>query len=139
MSDYKRIFRIAKHLRYHNLPEDLIQEIFEFVGEINESIDDLKNSHSFTQFFHKNTQICHGTYCHYCHKVYFVTSAKHLARHIRSRAHSENLKQDVFHTPSHNEMISLFKAKYDWCSYFRRSVKKNLIDTLKVQYKKNGI
>ena len=136
MADYKRIFRITKILRNHNLPDDLIQRIFEYVGEINESIIDLKNSHAFTQFFQTGTEACYGTYCHYCDKVLVVSSANHLARHIRSRTHSQNVNQNAYISISSKHLLKRFKQKYEWCSHIRRAVKNNKIDTLKVQYKK---
>ena len=60
---YRKLFTITRELQKKRVPDDLMQLIFEYVGDLNETSDELIDKHAFYRI---EDLISGKTYAHYC-------------------------------------------------------------------------
>ena len=94
--NFAKILRIHKSLLLHDIPDDIIPEIFEYTGDLDESINDMYNNNCFYAVVSKRSngsRLTRGHWCHICGRYLQLKSNKQLYRHIISSKHKELLKK----------------------------------------------
>ena len=136
MTYYKKISTIQNCLYDNNVPTDLHSIIFDYYGDLDESVEDLMNKHCFYQINCSSfIQRLRGYYCQICNKFLEVKSMRQLQRHINSVEHRHNLQDDDCDKP---RCIQDFK-KCCGDKWFKnmpkvpKKFKKNFIDDLTPQ------
>lgn len=107
--NFKKILRIHKSLLLHDLPDDIIPDIFEYTGDLNESINDMYNNNCFYAVVSKRSngsKIPRGHWCHICGRYLQLKSSRQLYRHIISSKHKTLLKK--FKKRNNNKRIQKY-------------------------------
>ena len=126
--NYKHLFAIHKHLLKREMPDDLIPIFFDYLGDLNETVEDLTNQHCWYKItyddidYFRNDQYklvkswCRkhgGHYCSICHKVYDIRATWEFKQHCRGNVHNRNLKNDKnLAPPTKDEIFKAMKHKY---------------------------
>ena len=131
--DYKKLFVIVKEFCKKDMPDDLMQLTLEFVGDLDESGNDLIHKHSFLQLktFGTGTVLC--SYCKLCNRILCMKSQKELARHVKAKCHQDNISKKYTHISKAN-LIQLFRIYYSWHSVYRR-LDPNLVNVYEIEFK----
>ena len=107
--NYKHLFTIHRQLLKRDIPDDLMPVFFEYLGDLNETLDDLTNQNCWYKITYddidyirnqqdklvKMWQRRHGGhYCLVCKKVYDIRATWEFKQHCRGKVHTRNLKKD---------------------------------------------
>lgn len=145
--DYKKLFKIQKSLLKNDIPDDLMPIIFEYLGDLNESVDELRNKHAFYKITGNyvarinwigSTQIIDwkpytpGHFCNVCQKFYLIHSPAQIRNHINNDYHKKQLKLnkypiDYIDTSKLKKQYKIKDWRFKWESEYR---KKKIIESL---------
>lgn len=96
MSYYKTIKAIQQGLYDNDVPDDLFDLIFDYYGDLNETVDDLINKHCFHKILCSSLiQELKGYYCSVCHKFLELKTMKQLKRHCSCHEHRTKLQNHL--------------------------------------------
>ena len=132
--DYRKLFVITRELQKKRVPDDLMQRIFEYVGDLNETSEELQDKHAFCRIENLITGKTYMHYCYYCDLVLCYKTNKGLARHCDSQTHkyfTKNVKKKT----TRKEIIDKIKSIYMWSSFWRK-LNREVIKVVDVEYKK---
>ena len=110
---YNRFFAIQRQLHKYSMPEDLVPIVFDYLGKLNETYDDLINKRCLWLIDYEDTLPFYmskpyrqemGHYCNVCNKVLFVLNENQLKRHLKSLEHKKTIKHMK---PVYNENMNL--------------------------------
>ena len=90
----KQILRTYKSLHLSNIPDDLINDVFCFIGDITETPTMMANKeclHLVKSKSNKSEWFYDGHFCTLCDKYVKLTSRQALKRHIYSQGHQLHL------------------------------------------------
>ena len=74
--------------------DDLMQLALEFLGDIDETVEELRNKHAFCRIDKKKTGETFAHHCRLCRCTLLYKTKKGLARHCRSVEHKVNARSD---------------------------------------------
>ena len=141
--NYKKIFTIHRHLLKNDMPDDLIPIFFEYLGDIDETVEELKNRHCFYEvqcLWHvanKIFQRCRiGYYCKLCEKMYMIQTQSQFKAHLNSVYHRKQLKcgKDYKLTPpTVNDMEYWLKLKHPQYHSLSKHNKRILLKNVKIK------
>ena len=134
--DYRKLFVITRELQKKNMPDDLMQLTLEFVGDLNESCEDLMNKYAFCKISNVVTKTTYGHYCYYCDRVLWFKTRKGLMRHVKSWIHEDNLENKKMRK-SKMGIIKMFKRKYNWRAFYK-NLGEQFIEVVDIEYKKHS-
>ena len=104
--NHRHLFAIHKQLLRRNIPDDLMPIFFDYLGDLNESVDDLTNKHCWYKITYDDTEYfrthddklvkswCRkrgGHYCNVCNKVYDIYVSWEFKQHCRGKVHCRNI------------------------------------------------
>ena len=131
-SHYKKFFIIQKQLLKHNVPEDVIPIFFDYLGKLDETLDDLDNKHCFYEITCNNDDTHFGTYCNVCEKILFLKTPKQLHLHCASKGHRNHLGCYRGLSPQmHRIKHEIVTKHYRWMKY-RYKKRQRVLNTLKL-------
>ena len=133
--DYRKLFVITRELQKKRVPDDLMQLIFEYVGDMNETSEDLNNKYAFCRIENLITGKTYMHYCFYCDLLLCYKTNKGLARHCDSQSHKYLTKKNLKKKTSVEEIVDKIKTVYMW-SNFWRNIDKKMIKVVDIEYKK---
>ena len=117
-SEQKATLQIARGLIGRDVPDVLIGEILDFVGDPCESIPHMYNSTCFyrVRSIKDNMKFFEGHWCKVCRKFYqSLKSTKQLSIHTRSHYHNYRLRchiEDIFDEWSDEMILKHLKIRY---------------------------
>ena len=120
MENYKNLFTISRSLLKNNIPDDLIPIFFEYLGNLNESVTDLKNKHCWAEIKYYDLDDkfdrTFGHYCFCCNELYLLHTDTQLKRHALSKNHIKKLKKhDISDKIFATRLERKFRKKcYSW-------------------------
>ena len=132
--DYRKLFVITRELQKKRVPDDLMQLIFEYVGDMDETIDELQNKHVFYRIENLITGKTYAHYCSCCDQTLCYKTNKGLARHCQSIYHQKK-KQLPIQKVTKSTVIDDFKLYFTWSSFYR-ALDKKLLKVVRIKYKK---
>ena len=146
--DYKKTFTIQKYLIKNKVPDDLFPIIFEYLGDITETHEDLINRWCFYELYYDHLMFvrpgnsyffCNdmfGHYCRVCNKIYKINSYSKLKHHLEGNVHKYNLLKNPYQDKMTSENIQhLFRWKsYSFWSY-DKDVKEQILKSIKLKQK----
>jgi hypothetical protein len=95
---FRTILRIHKSLLLHDIPDDIMPIIFDYLGDVSETPIELTNKHCFILVCYKcpyhRALASKGHYCLLCNRILELHSKKSLYRHVNSKYHKQQLLQD---------------------------------------------
>ena len=125
--NFQKVFTVTRQLERNNIPLDLIQLTLEFVGDLNETVDDLVNKHVFSRIEESIYEHDIAFYCHACNTILFYKTNKGLSRHIESVAHKHNAKSPNKQT---NDASIIDELSYNYCWMINDVEKKKLFKVM---------
>ena len=135
-SHYKKFFTIQRQLLKCEIPEDLIPIFFDYLGKLDETVEELDNKHCFYKITHdkdaKAPDTHFGTYCNVCKKVMFLKTPKQLHLHCTSKGHRNHYKSYKGFSPRMYEIQhEIITKHYRWMKY-RYKHRRRVLNTLKL-------
>ena len=85
--NFRKLFVITREFQKRDMPDDLMQLTLEFLGDIDESVEELRNKHAFVRIETSITGKTFGHYCQHCRSFFSYKTNKGLARHCNSNYH----------------------------------------------------
>ena len=79
--NFRKLFVITREFQKHDMYDDLIQLALEFLGDLDETVEELRNKHAFVRIETSITHKIFGHYCHHCRLFLCYKTNKGLARH----------------------------------------------------------
>ena len=146
--DYKKVFTIHKYLIRNEIPDDLMPIIFEYIGNLDESVEDLINHWCFHQlimdeplFSCRDGKIIYigntifGFYCSVCQKIYKFQYHRQLREHLEGNVHRFNIKYEPYPKPLTSAEFNLhFKYKYHRLHRYNKHVRERILNSIKLKH-----
>ena len=141
--DFKKTYTIQKYLIKNKVPDDLFPIIFEYLGDITETQEELINRWCFYELHYDqyansyvfwNTML--GHYCRVCNKIYKIHSYGKLKHHLEGNVHKYNLLKNPHQDKMSSENIQLlFRWKNIYYWGYNEKVKKEVLKSIKLKQK----
>ena len=113
MNNYnKRVFETTKWLYVHNIPDDVVLLVFDFVGDFNENNVDLLNKNICETCNHN----CYVVFCHSCVSFFWKDNS---TKHKTCKRHLKKLNSFCETTPkTKEELYSIFMKWVSKLAYY---------------------
>ena len=133
--DYRKLFVITRELQKKLMPDDLMQLTFEFVGDLNETVEELSDKHLFYRIEDLISGKTYAHYCSCCDIILCYKTSKGLARHCESNCHKKMKEHLPTQKPKKSQIINEFKWVFQWSVFFR-NLKRSQLKVVHIKYKK---
>ena len=132
--NYRKLFVITREMQKKRMPDDLMQLTFEFIGDLDETLEELKNKHVFSRIQNLISGKTYAHYCHCCDRILMFKTSKGLMRHVESNGH-EWMNEYEYKRATRDEIKQTFKIETCWSSFYRR-LNPNIFQVVDIEYKK---
>lgn len=135
--NYKKLFVITRQFQKRQTPDDIMQLMLEFVGDLDETRNDLRHKHAFCRV---EDRITGRTYCHYCkhcEQILMYKTNSGLSCHVKANQHRKStnkLTRKELKQQTRKKIMKNFHRYFQW-SPFHKNLTRHMLKIVDVEFR----